>query len=147
MTTQDKINLIREKCIAANPEIVELKFGCVVLSDSSLHRVKGPIIGRDNTKYYPYFETMWGGFSVDGNGKPISPHIEILGRPIRLADVLLTMELAEGNYHMVNPFGEFYYYEETGTTWRGTNFCWNLRADDVEKQSEETISFLYDLLQ
>lgn len=61
------------------------------------------------------------------------------GRPIRLADVLLAWETK---------------YEELPdqTIGRGMEqlwsiYCkWSLRADDLDQQSDETISFIHDLL-
>jgi hypothetical protein len=57
----------------------------------------------------------------------------IFGRPIRLADVLLAMTRVLNGEEAQRPVLELI-------------DDWNLRADDLEKQSEETINFLYDLL-
>jgi hypothetical protein len=61
----------------------------------------------------------------------------VQGRPIRLADVLLAINAT--------------LRKERGTISLDENsvkliLFWNLRADDLEKQSEETISFLAELL-
>jgi hypothetical protein len=50
-----------------------------------------------------------------------------LGRPIRLADVLWTLKTVHKGEH-------------------GKDLIWNLCADDLREQSEETINFLYELL-
>jgi hypothetical protein len=118
------LHFIREKCIAANPEIVELKFGCE-------------------------FENVKTGarFIIPTNGYPNDNH-KILGRPIRLADVLLAIENANGNIELAT-YGEplhIGHYEKPEREGYYSKAYWNLRADDLEKQSEETISFLYELL-
>ena len=61
-------------------------------------------------------------------------------RPIRLADVLLAVQKQE---YGGSP--EFRYTCEklTSGAW---HVHWNLRKDDLTEQSEECISFLYDLL-
>ena len=70
------------------------------------------------------------------------------GRPIRLADVLLTFSKA------TFPKAENIVMKEVGDIrlteyWEGLKDIvrrWDLLADDLEKQSEETINFLYELL-
>jgi hypothetical protein len=57
---------------------------------------------------------------------------KVLGRPIRLADVLLAVHEIHGSFKY-----DIDMVERSG---------WSLRADDLEKQSEETINFLYELL-
>jgi hypothetical protein len=126
-----ELSLIREKCIAANPEIMELKFGCEVGTvTGSEGYLRGPILRKSG----PGFDTEWGYFN------PISPNVDVLGRPVRLADVLVAyihfgapaQIVADAKKHLDNELQIV--------------FSWNLRADDLEKQSDETISFLYDLL-
>lgn len=92
-----KLQLIREKCIAANP-----------------HRKEG-----------------WDWDSGRPEGSGYMDHA-----PCRLADVLLAIETSEGKVYdrAVN--------ESMATALN----IWNLRADDLEKQSEDTITFLAELL-
>lgn len=110
----------------ANPEIMELKFGCEIrgmgfyaygLSD----RNNGDLVG---------YATSLGRF--DGNLN----NDEILGRPIRLADVLLAIGekwvMVSNNsfpQQVVEVFNK-----------------WNLRDDNLDHQSEECKHFLIDLL-
>ncbi len=68
----------------ANPEIMELKFGCEFKYQDRLHRIVQKIKGN---------------MYLGGDGKIWSyemltqaKYLEILGRPIRLADVLLALE-------------------------------------------------------
>jgi hypothetical protein len=73
---------------------------------------------------------------------------------IRLADVLLATNNAVRNM-AVQDFGALMLFsvdEDTDSLdWNevmvdGKRRHWNLRADDLRQQSEETINFLYDLL-
>ena len=120
----NKLEAIKKKCIEANPSIMDLVFGCEV---KWLHR-KG-IIARTFTEH------GWRMVQVNlYNKKPntVSLRIEaleILGRDIRLADVLLAMGAKENWEDLI----------------RGKN-SWNLKNDSLDQQSPETIAFLYQLL-
>jgi hypothetical protein len=95
----EKLNLIRETCIAAIP---------------SRYEMDGCSCGRE----WP--------------------------RPLRLADVLLAI----GKEYVdlgVNCEGQWENAMGVGIT-GADNAAWNLRADDLEKQSEETIRLLHELL-
>lgn len=110
MTIQDKIKLIREKCIAANPQ---KKWR----DDERCHRH----LVQDESVHDCY----------------------CVNEPVRLADVLLSIAERIGFATVkelgINSFGEFFFSDNIKERW-------NLRADDLEKQSEETINFLYELL-
>jgi hypothetical protein len=61
--------------------------------------------------------------------------------------VLLAIgENVSGTLYATDNAGGFLKFESVGTEWAYTDFKWDLRADDLEKQSEETINFLYELL-
>jgi hypothetical protein len=109
--TSDPIKAkIQELC----PDVMELKFGCEVKSEHLVVKHVGPVIRRDTNKDYPYFETMWGGFSLDGNGAPISPFIEILGSPITLAVVLRAINKIQGELvYVVGCDGHFLSHQTT----------------------------------
>ena len=80
----NKLQLIREKCIAANPEIMELKLGCKIVNK---YRNKMPVslfVCKNGNTYRTFHE-------VFGYEDSPSENFEILGRPIRLADVLLAI--------------------------------------------------------
>jgi|SRR5690348_11871413 len=151
---QDKKNYIREKCIEANPEIVELKFGCLIRSKAGTEHfiVSGPI------DKYPYQEgDFWTtrGITDEGrhqgyilNRKDIS---EIIGHPVRLADVLLAIGSGVSGTS-VDATGQFMRWnipekKDWDGYWAYQDADWNLRDDDLEKQSPETVEFLYSLLQ
>lgn len=134
------LEIIRKACIKANPEIMELKFGCVIKTkkfsfENNLETItydgtigidrEFGLLGRDNK----IFE------------KDI---IEILGREIRLADVLLALTQDRGSrWHMIT------YKKWNANIMRDDveKFInWDLKNDNLELQSEETIKFLAELL-
>lgn len=148
----DKLKLIREKCIAANPEIMELKFGCEIeckLGEWNKYKVLVGIgvceKGHKNLQTCErndcYMESgIWAFYDSEENMHTINlkdGEYEILGRPIRLADILLAMNT---NLKISKVAMEGWLEIITGEKW-------NLRADDLEKQSPETIDFLANLLQ
>ena len=120
----------------ANPEIMELKFGCELLNidDEGIWRVFkiGEVnISNNKIKFYDdYFEIT-----------------KILGRPIRLADVLLAWKRYYQNWlnevQSVAPSGKSSFekldYNEIAKNW-------SLEDDNLDNQSSETKKFLIDLL-
>lgn len=71
-------------------------------------------------------------------------------RPIRLADVLLAIDKFHGNM-FVDEVGCFVKPKRKEFTYNyiiknDQNVKWNLRQDDLSKQSEETVNFLAELL-
>ena len=120
MTKEQKIEEIRKKAILVNPEIVELKFGCEIKYDN-----KNVRLVRQGFTGNWLLET---GLSVD-----ISDY-KIIGRPIRLADVLLAI-MRKSDYN--NPTRN-----ETFDLIR----LWNCADDNLENQSEEMITFIHELL-
>jgi hypothetical protein len=153
MTKQDQINFIRQKCVEANPEIVEVKMGCEVYIQAydELYNGFPVVIGATSIckKHKQYREECcaeedgcsvthgavirWGS-EEDGWGTMTRKESEfkVIGRPIRLADVLLALHQTQGSFRYDIDMVE--------------RSKWKLRADDLEKQSEEAISFLYELL-
>lgn len=164
MTHQQKLEAVRQACIKANPEIVELKFGCefragtstMLYTDTESYAVNniGFLRAHFCSKEYP--RNAWEGERRESptsmhSGKDIEsllkesisaskafsntyPSVEIIGRPIRLSDVILALRTS--NIH------EDDWKEELC---RLTN-KWDARKDSLGEQSEETISFLYELL-
>jgi hypothetical protein len=161
----DKLSLIREKCIAANPEIVALTFGCEIGITAYDEFYSGVPLVIGSTaickKHKRYKEECYAeedgcsttdgavirwGNEEDGWGTMTRKESEfkVLGRPIRLADVLLAIlkqDPANRTKLLLESSGQF---RQVFPNRLGP--YWNLRADDLEKQSEETISFLYELL-
>jgi len=148
---QKNLETIRAACIKANPEIVELKFGCrfkfprgsygTLLCDKEWKRAKFLVALPQLPPHYD--ELRWDDME----------DVEIIGRPIRLADVLLAMETAKGSHHVaVRNDGGILVREGNGITsnwslqWRNPFPVWNLRADNLEEQSDECVAFLAGLL-
>lgn len=140
LTHEARIHLIREKSIAANPEIVEEKLGCRIWQDGKVYVLAIPVEEQGE------IEPM----GKDSEGEDIwyMPGTRVLGRPIRLADVLLVIG-SRGVDAMPDVLVSDTGLIVTHNADRKLNnkgLHWNLRADDLEKQSEETINFLYELL-
>lgn len=132
MTTQEKINLIREKCIAANPAIMELGFGCEVRQGKKVDQIWRMTPGTSFPRGYSLVH-FTGAFFPDRKDA-VSKSFEILGRPIRLADVLLVLKDKVGASQNVT---KLVY---------GIGIYWRMKKDDLRDQSPECIDFLYSLL-
>jgi len=154
MNREEQMKLIGKKCIEANPEIVELQFGCEVFVEQAVeaesghyadavgvvvyHETGGRVAGGDDftddfTKiYFP----DWGitqeytGDDMEGN--------RVIGRSIRLGDGLLAIKSAWWKKESVDGLDRIQLR---------LIFLWNLRKDDLTVQSEETINFIAELLQ
>lgn len=150
------IEIVRKAVISAVPEIVELKFGCRVLYG----------------KKHEYSATVENWFSKSDKTLRVLDHTfrqqsilkeedcKVLGRDIRLADVLVTvMETTPFKLDVVceskatlyvrdrNLYGQSALLEKLDKKTGGRRGVeWNLREDSLEKQSQETISFLAELL-
>lgn len=112
---QHYINKIREACIKANPEIVELKLRKGILC---LGRIKGErfITSYDVVVHDNNFELL-----------------EIMGRPIQLADIFLVIEM--------KPITD----TEMSATYDQIIAMWNLK-ETLENQDLPTLKFVADLL-
>ncbi len=135
MTNTDKI---KQACIKANPEIVELKFGCVVKG----HQF-GVIIDNQTIRWEDAeIEDVEMGYL---NNLEINLGIKIIGRPIRLADVLLATRNAAGTtdkWKQKTPKGkDWYEFINYAIT-----LYWNLKDDNLDHQPEPTKKFIADLL-
>lgn len=122
MTIKDKIECIRKACIASNHSIVDLKFGCKIIFEvepympNMLHRIVG-------TDVYVVID--------ENPDAKILGEFKIIGRDIRLADVLLAIvKISITDKSLVS----FIYTE------------WSLVKDSLEDQSPETIEFIFNLL-
>jgi hypothetical protein len=122
MTRQEQLELIRQKCIEANPDkLAEHDHKKLPCQEVCTNRVD---------IYHDWNEREGGGCTYGVQ----------LG-PIRLADVLLAI----GGRNVKS-----YYSVHKDGHWCISNFrdlCWwNLRKDDLTEQSDECIAFLADLL-
>ena len=87
-------NPICKTCLGTGIDI-PLEFGCEVTSETMGSIQTGIIIDIDKTKDYLYYNTTWGGFSVDGFGKIKSPYVKNLGKPSTLEDLLRALPQLE----------------------------------------------------
>lgn len=157
MTREPNIKIIRGACIAANPAIVELRFGCEFKFteeydnyEMGFRNVEDVCIAyREDTDAYgnPY---LWINGVCSEYEFTTKEEIEIIGRPIRLADVLLAI------WKQDKCKGADILRTHTGNIASGgfkeTNLehivmgLWNLLKDDLEEQSDETVEFISNLL-
>lgn len=163
MTHQEKLGAIREACVAANPSIMALDLGCEIWHRNE-YLENGVVItppGVRCAKHKRFQETCYeeergckmvecfdARFGYDEDGfftlqvDLSEDDYKVLGRPIRLVDVLLAMRGL--NYISIDPSGDFWQTSTRGRSHLVAN--WNLRADSLEDQSPETISFIHSLL-
>jgi len=154
MKNYDKLKQVIQK---ANPEIMELKFGCEILRykeepKDRKYKVITDIGFAANKEKVWINSVPFGSMSLpteilkselaDKTGDWI-----ILGRPIRLADVLLAI----GNMDFgINSKGVFIVYQGSNDLshrdFSQTDYAWNLKDNNLDNQSEATKQFLIDIL-
>ena len=149
MKNYDKLKQVIQK---ANPEIMELKFGCEILRykeepKDRKYKVITDIGFAANKEKVWINSVPFGSMSLpteilkselaDKTGDWI-----ILGRPLRLADVLIAMKSKLDSWtYSVNLDGAF---QKKDVTWI---MCeWNLQDNNLDNQSEATKQFLIDIL-
>lgn len=137
MNRDPQIKFIREKCIEANGEIVELKKGCVI---KDFFKFYGTIINvekyhEESNCYDVAFKTP----ELHIDRSPAKDHWEIIGRPIRLADVLLVL--------FESPASKLLKIKTIQQLYQSIGLHWVLTKDNLEDQSDETIAFIFNLLQ
>lgn len=177
MTTLEKIEAIQEACIEANSEIKGLKPGCVLIVGKKKYRLtltcpieggycgecrKGQIAGSGFTPYKCGYCKK--GFSHSNTNVPkyctvcadkyakcrwCATPLKILGRPIRLADVLLALPRMK-ELERASVIGFDYSNPSIVLIMDGKHTHpraeWNLRADDLTLQEPATIDFIYSVL-
>ncbi len=140
------IEQIRKKCIEANPEIVELKFGC---------EVEGGFIYSWTNGVLVWLISQLGKGTQMQIPKEDFVKYKIIGRPIRIADVLLAIQENVEHYNediivLVDGFIGFRPSEDRkyhDAILKGNSGCnWNLKDDNLDNQSKETINFIHNLL-
>lgn len=136
---EDKLKAIKEACVKANPDIMKLEFGCEL--EAKEKRLF--YVGYNNQQHCTLLQESQSLLFTDA-----VKTAKILGRPIRLADVLLAIR----NQPIPIPwcacdvYGEFLKYYPHVKEPISSGIRWNLLEDDLTKQSPETIDFLYDLI-
>lgn len=139
---------LKEVIQKANPEIMELKFGCEVEVKTYSGNVtkviyldeggSGVYVSHPSLKSKTAFFEKFD-YSIAGFKKYILK--EILGRPIRLADVLLAIKADV----YIDSDGFFLIMLDDNDV-RKVGAKWNLQKNNLDDQSPETIKFLLDLL-
>jgi len=144
----DKLKQVIQK---ANPEIMELKFGCRIIEKRTTLGWKGIIMSetgqskayskaysknfsKDTDEYYIYYPE-----SVGISSWLKTDEIKSLGRPIRLADVLIVIEKLDKALHFCHLAKEL-------CARGGLLELWNLKDNNLDSQSDETKQFLIDIL-
>ena len=141
ISMKNKLQKIREACIKANPEIMELKFGCEFIYQGAGERTgeKHYISRKDKDGFWMDDKGEIACFDDGMKGAIVG---KIIGRPIQLADVLLAIEkirckgLISPKLKRISEFWEV----------KRTLDYWNFKDNNLESQSEATIKFLADLL-
>lgn len=135
------IDKLKQVIQAANPEIMELKFGCEVIVNNKIQTIGS-------------FEEMSQGLRLSSGNltseRMLRRGSKILGRPIRLSDVLVAIRKHdEKQVYAVDSMGNFIFFCGHDMPWR---FCdlhnakWDLQNDNLDHQSGECKKFLCDLL-
>lgn len=165
MTHQQKLEAVKQKIIEAVPEIMELKFGCEVLittvegygnerdvinqsrkvtaEQSHFENLPKYLIGSHYIER-GYLQTDFSRIAGRRGINGVFRLLEILGRPIQLADVLVAIEKAgKGNtYTLTLYMGGLANFIRTIDL---KSFDWNL-SKPLSDQSPELIDFLFDVL-
>ena len=143
------IDKLKEVIQKANPEIMELKFGCDVMAAKPSGLFQATIIEQIGLLFVVWF------WDSEGDVKNFTKEsLKILGRPIRLADVLIALSKKKRDYEIaitanmdVGDFLEIQSQLEDGeVTYLSANISWNLQKDNLDDQTKETKKFLTDLL-
>lgn len=129
------LKIIKDACIKANPNILKLEFGCFV-QDKATEEILPVAMPHSWARGVAVVMTKNELIHWEGDD------YRILGRPIRLADVLFTLSqignVTRGANYLVN------IVQSGDDVW--IDVRWNLRDDILDHQSPETIQFLAELL-
>lgn len=125
----NKLQQLREVIIKTQPEIMELKFGCHLLFGD----VRTCFLSLENDGHQDFYYIFP---RVNGVDSVYPNQVVILGRPIRLVDIVLAISEIESGMS-AKRFDE--------VCMRIIQF-YNLLDDDLNHQSEAFINFLHGLL-
>lgn len=172
MNRDQQLELIRRKCIEANPEIEELKFGCGLYVETlggygghdiiNQHRrvtaeqcrteglppyLVGAYFG-ERGYIQPDFRMIAG--LRDATVPNVFRVVEVIDRPLRLADVLLAALTKWRNTPDLKEEPRMWLEFVAALCNGSSEFvpqAWNLRKDDLAEQSDECLAFLANLLE
>ena len=116
-----KLETIRKACISANKSILDLKFGCEVLFQNETYIFLTGDKTIDN-----WFKVILKNNNEGRMFLTYSEEYKIIGRPIKLSDVVLIDEFSSSRYVILD--------------------LWDKRNDNLEKQHPKTIDFIYNLI-
>jgi len=139
MTHQEKLAFIRAKCIEANEGIKALEFGCKATwkKPKNEHEATENVPAIVLTNYRNGTLEIYSRFSNHKlwmtMGVFASDLTDVIGRPIRLADVLIIV--CYGANKAI-----------TDTQILGAISYWDLRKDDLNEQDEATINFIHSII-
>lgn len=133
---------VRKAVIAAVPNILDLKFGC----QFTIQGADRIIVGA-----WPEDGQWLSVHPIDGGPQELTKTMldygaRVIGRPIRLADVLIAMsDIRVSEIEISSPCG---HPTAAGIVFKkGKRIAlWVLNKDSLDDQSEEVISFLYKIL-
>lgn len=145
---QEMIEKVRRAAVRANPSMLDLTLGCEIRNiknNTHYYITDSNIVGSVHIGDFKAINTV----TLEGyHGMHSADTIEIIGRKIGLADVLLAI----GNSLLlqVDTEGFFYTWEKEDAE-QGKGYCqsgvnWNLLTDDLTQQSDELLTFLCELL-
>jgi len=156
MNREQNLKDIRKACITANPSIIDLKFGC----ETSKGVITAVFESQGDYSYAmtPSSTTWHGRFGTAEARRIPSDSFEIIGRPIRLADVLVAIskKLNEadadinGRVYLVGDDGTFGLIHtdrpgyEKYVNWQ--SYEWSLLDDSLNSQTDETLEAIANLL-
>lgn len=144
--TQEQLQQLKEVIQKAVPSIMELEVGCQLKRKDRNNWIANVLSspcfveGELNIEYQPSPDDFW--CNVSHTPEQIKDEYIILGRPIRLADVLLALQRNQKPC-LVDAIGIF--YDLNGNA-LNIGRAYDLDNDDLSKQSEEMQQFLFDLL-
>ena len=140
MTHQEKLDFVISKVHEAVPEIKELKFGCNV--EDGYGEI-WTIIRKEEDGYEMYMQ------DIDCRAKHKYQIIEdrIIGRKIGIADIMLTLSEKYDPFNrlIISTTGHFYKQNLNGLHIVPGLQRYDFHNDDITKQSEELVDFLYNL--
>ena len=160
MTRTKAEQIVRSACIAANSQIIEKKFGCEVLLKNTRrgmlywHKFPSKKFWKNDDRNRWETENGW----IDGTEMAsliMNDDVEIIGRPIRLADVLwMIWKMFECEDSMdrvyVDSGGMFYLEDMNESDVDGyepeAGEVWNMQKDSLTEQSDDTKIWLAGLL-
>lgn len=135
MTREQNLQIIKDACVKANPEIMELKWGYGIKWQVRNSKISGRFIGTQPNGEFPIeFEGSGMKETFDSERFFAVGELEILGRDIILSDVLLLIKWSTQTPLEKNEaiLALIYTY-------------WNLNIP-LHEQSDITVAFIANLL-